>query len=53
MLQEHTLPNLRLINNEQDIGVILAPPLNAPTLDQYEVGGGENYMEELFIEFCV
>ena len=37
---------------EQDIGVILAPPLNAPTLDQFAVGGGENYMEELLLSFA-
>lgn len=37
---------------EQDIGVVLAPPLNAPTLDQFAVGGGENYMEELLLSFA-
>ena len=37
---------------EQDIGVILAPPLNAPTIQQFQVGGGENYMEEILISFA-
>ena len=37
---------------EQDIGVILAPPLNPPTLDSYQLGGGENYMEQLFLSFA-
>jgi len=37
---------------EQDIGVILAPPLNAPTINQFQLGGGENYMEELFLSFA-
>jgi len=43
-----TEPNL----NEQDIGVVLAPPLNAPKISQYQIGGGENYMEELLISFA-
>ena len=30
----------------------MAPPLNAPTLDQFAVGGGENYMEELLLSFA-
>ena len=38
--------------NEQDIGVILAPPLNAPKINQYQIGGGENYMEELLLSFA-
>lgn len=37
---------------EQDIGVILAPPLNAPVIEQFKVGGGENYMEELLLSFA-
>jgi len=37
---------------EQDVGVIVAPPLNAPNLDSYQLGGGENYMEELFLSFA-
>ena len=37
---------------EQDIGVILAPPLSPPTLDSYQLGGGENYMEQLFLSFA-
>jgi len=37
---------------EQDIGVILAPPLNAPTIQQFKVGGGENYMEEILLSFA-
>ena len=37
---------------EQDIGVILAPPLNAPTIDQFQLGGGENFMEDLFLSFA-
>lgn len=37
---------------EQDIGVILAPPLNAPTIDQFKLGGGENFMDDLFLSFA-
>lgn len=37
---------------EQDIGVIVAPPLNAPVLNNYQLGGGENYMEELLLSFA-
>ena len=37
---------------EQDIGVILAPPLNAPEISQYNIGGGENFMEEILISFA-
>jgi hypothetical protein len=37
---------------EQDIGVILAPPLNSPKIEQYQLGGGENYMEELLLSFA-
>lgn len=37
---------------EQDIGVIVAPPLNAPEIESYKVGGGENYMDELFLSFA-
>ena len=37
---------------EQDIGVILAPPLNSPIIEQFNLGGGENYMEELFLSFA-
>jgi len=37
---------------EQDINVILAPPLNAPQIDQYQIGGGENFMEEILISFA-
>jgi len=37
---------------EQDIGVVLAPPLNAPKIEQYKVGGGENYLEEILISFA-
>lgn len=37
---------------EQDIGVILAPPLNSPGLSQFTLGGGENYMEELLLSFA-
>jgi len=37
---------------EQDIGVILAPPLNSPTIQQFNLGGDENYMEELFLSFA-
>tara|TARA_R110000822_G_scaffold66265_4_gene161861 strand:+ start:2930 stop:7336 length:4407 start_codon:yes stop_codon:yes gene_type:complete len=37
---------------EQDIGVILAPPLNSPTIEQFNLGGDENYMEELFLSFA-
>jgi len=37
---------------EQDIGVIVKPPLNAPKIQQFEQGGGENYMEELLLSFA-
>jgi hypothetical protein len=37
---------------EQDIGVILAPPLNSPIIEQFNLSGGENYMEELFLSFA-
>jgi len=37
---------------EQDIGVIVAPPLKAPVIDQFQVGGEENYMEDLFLSFA-
>jgi len=37
---------------EQDIGVILAPPLNSPIIEQFNLGGGENYMEDLFLSFA-
>jgi len=37
---------------EQDIGVIVAPPLKAPVLSQFQLGGGENYMEDLFLSFA-
>ena len=36
---------------EQDIGVILAPPLNAPVLEQIQIAGEENYMDNLFLSF--
>lgn len=37
---------------EQDIGVIVAPPLNAPEIEQFQVGGGENFMEEILLSFA-
>ena len=37
---------------EQDIGVIVAPPLFAPTLTPTQQGGGENYMKEIMISFA-
>ena len=37
---------------EQDIGVILAPPLNAPVLNQIQIAGEENYMDDLFLSFA-
>ncbi len=37
---------------EQDVGVIVAPPLFAPTLQPIQQGGGENYMEEIMISFA-
>ena len=37
---------------EQDIGVIVAPPLNAPEIESYQIGGGEDYMNELFLSFA-
>ena len=37
---------------EQDIGVILAPPLNSPIVEQFNSGGEQNYMEELFLSFA-
>ena len=37
---------------EQDIGVIVAPPLNAPEIEQFQIGGGENFMEEILLSFA-
>jgi hypothetical protein len=37
---------------EQDIGVIVKPPLNSPVIQQFQLGGGENYMEDLFLSFA-
>lgn len=37
---------------EDDISVIVKPPLKAPTLQQFKVGGGENYMEEILLSFA-
>ena len=37
---------------EQDIGVIVAPPLFAPTLTPTQQGGGENYMTDIMISFA-
>tara|TARA_R100000935_G_scaffold27742_3_gene47984 strand:+ start:4020 stop:8858 length:4839 start_codon:yes stop_codon:yes gene_type:complete len=37
---------------EQDIGVILAPPLFAPTLTPIQQGGGENFMKDIMISFA-
>ena len=36
----------------QDIGVIVAPPLFAPTLTPTQQGGGENYMKDIMISFA-
>ena len=37
---------------EQDIGVIVAPPLTSPVIQQFQLGGGENYMKDLFLSFA-
>lgn len=37
---------------EQDIGVIVAPPLFAPILEPIQQGGGENYMTDIMISFA-
>ena len=37
---------------EQDIGVILAPPLNPPSIDLIQLAGEQNYMEDLFLSFA-
>jgi len=37
---------------EQDIGVIVAPPLTAPAIQPFQLGGGENYMKDLFLSFA-
>lgn len=37
---------------EQDIGVIVAPPLNPPVLNQIQIAGEENYMDDLFLSFA-
>ena len=50
-LQPNSLTTVDQIK-EQDIGVIVAPPLKAPILDSYQLGGGENYMEDLLLTFA-
>lgn len=47
-------PNASTVDQvtEQDISVIVKPPLNPPTLQQLKIGGGENYMEELLLSFA-
>ena len=37
---------------EDDINVIVAPPLNSPTLEMIEKSGGENFMDDKFISFA-
>ena len=37
---------------EQDIGLIVAPPLSAPVLNQIQIAGEENYMDDLFLSFA-
>jgi len=37
---------------EQDISVILAPPLDAPKLQQIQIAGEQNYMDDLFLSFA-
>ena len=37
---------------EDDINVIVAPPLNSPTLAMLERSGGENFMDDKFISFA-
>ena len=37
---------------EQDIGVIVAPPLTSPAIQPFQLGGGENYMKDLFLSFA-
>jgi hypothetical protein len=37
---------------EQDIGVIVAPPLTSPVIQPFQLGGGENYMKDLFLSFA-
>jgi hypothetical protein len=37
---------------EDDINVIVAPPLNSPTLTMVEKSGGENFMDDKFISFA-
>lgn len=37
---------------EDDINVIVAPPLNSPTLAMVEKSGGENFMDDKFISFA-
>lgn len=50
-LQPNSLTTVDQIK-EQDIGVIVAPPLKAPILDSYQLGGGENYMENILLTFA-
>ena len=37
---------------EDDINVIVAPPLNSPTLAMVQRSGGENFMDDKFISFA-
>lgn len=35
----------------EDINVIVAPPLEAPTIEMVNIAGGENFIEDIFISF--
>jgi hypothetical protein len=37
---------------EDDINVIVAPPINSPTLSMFEKSGGQNFMDDKFISFA-
>lgn len=36
----------------EDINVIVAPPLNAPSVQMVNIAGGENFIENVFISFA-
>jgi hypothetical protein len=37
---------------EDDINVIVAPPINSPTLSMFEKSGGQNFMDDKLISFA-
>jgi hypothetical protein len=37
---------------DDDINIIVAPPINSPTLSMFEKSGGQNFMDDKFISFA-